>query len=60
MEKKLKKLFDYQKFEDNARLNKMISDTESRYGEELSEDSLSQIAAAGEMGLPPRSKDEDA
>ena len=49
MEKKLKKLFDYQRFEKNERLEKIIKETESRYGGELSDDDLSLVNAAGEI-----------
>ena len=48
MEKKLKKLFDYQRFEKNERLEKIIRETESRYAKELSDDDLSLVNAAGE------------
>ena len=49
MEKKLKKLFDYQRFEQNAKLEKLIQETESRYEKELSEEDLSLVSAAGEI-----------
>ena len=49
MEKKLKKLFDYQRFEQNAKLEKLIQETESRYAKELSEEDLSLVFAAGEI-----------
>ena len=49
MEKKLKKLFDYQRFEKNERLEKIIKKTESRYGGELSDDDLSLVNAVGEI-----------
>lgn len=51
MEKKLKKLFDYQRFEKNERLEKLIRETESRYAKELSDDDLSLVNAAGETGV---------
>ena len=35
MEKKLKKLFDYQRFSNNKELQKMINDTEERYPEKV-------------------------
>lgn len=47
MEKKLKALFDYQRFEKNERLGKIIKETESRYERELSDDDLSLVNAAG-------------
>ena len=49
MEKKLKKLFDYQRFEQNAKLEKLIQETENRYAKELSEEDLSLVSAAGEI-----------
>ena len=47
METKLKRLFDYQKFENNSRLAALIADTEARYGAELSEEGLGMVNAAG-------------
>ena len=49
MEKKLKMLFDYQRFEQNAKLEKLIRETENRYAKELSEEDLSLVSAAGEI-----------
>ena len=49
MEKKLERLFDYQRFEKNERLEKIIKETGSRYAKELSDDDLSLVNAAGEM-----------
>jgi len=43
----LKGLFDYQKFEGNARLAAMISDVESRYGVALDDSDLEFVNAAG-------------
>ncbi len=57
MERKLKHLFDYQKIQKNTRLAAMIADTESRYGNALSEDELAFVSAAGETEhpvFPPR------
>ncbi|MBR4169164.1 MAG: hypothetical protein IKR47_05505 [Lachnospiraceae bacterium] len=51
MENKLKQLFEYQKFEQNPELNKVIRETEMRYPEELSEDELEMVAAAGIPGV---------
>ncbi len=54
--KTLKNLFDFQKFNENPLLAELIADTEKRYSastastkvvEELSEDSLDMINAAG-------------
>ena len=49
MERKLKALFDYQKFEGNAELQQVINSVHSRYtaAQELSLDDLMQVAAAG-------------
>ena len=44
MEKKLKRLFDYQRFEKNEKLEKLIKQTEERYGTELSDELLSMTA----------------
>ncbi len=52
MEKKLKKLFDYQRFEKNEKLEKLIRETESRYAGELSDDDLTLVNAAGEFTMP--------
>ena len=54
MEEKLKKWFDLQQFEQNPRLMAMLEETEARYGQQLTDDDLSQVAAAGEpAGTPP-------
>ncbi len=47
MENRLKQLFEYQKFEQNPNLEKVIRETEMRYPEELSEDELEMVSAAG-------------
>lgn len=45
---RLRSLFDYQKFEQNNKLGKLIEETESRYGmKALSDDDLEFVAAAG-------------
>ena len=49
MENKLRKIFDYQRFEGNGRLEKLISETESRYANALSDDDLAFVNAAGEF-----------
>ena len=48
MDKKLKSLFDYQKFTGNKKLERLIIETESRYSKELSDDEMSIVSAAGE------------
>ena len=45
IEQKLKGLFDLQSFVGNARI---VQETNSRYGEELSDDMLGYVSAAGE------------
>ena len=47
IEQKLKKLFDFQKFEQNQKLSKMIDDAESE-GVLLTDEELSFVNAAGE------------
>ena len=47
-EKTLALLFDYQRFENDPRLEAMIDETENEYGAELSDDALAQVSAAGE------------
>ncbi len=48
MENKLKKMFDYQRFEKNARIENMINAAESRYAvRELSDEELFMVSAAG-------------
>ena len=45
MEKKLKSLFQYQKFEQNERLAALIAESEKNVA--LTDDDLSQVNAAG-------------
>ena len=47
MEKKLFNLFDFQKYEENERISKMIEETEQRFGTEINMDDLDQVTAAG-------------
>ena len=54
MEKKLKKLFDFQRFAKNEKLEKLIRETESRYAAELSDEDLSGVNAAGEIPMSGR------
>lgn len=49
MERKLKTLFDYQFFENNARLARLIGETESRCARKLSDEELGLVNAAGEL-----------
>ena len=53
-EKLLKGLFDLQRFEVCPALESLIRETESRYfGEELSDEALSRLSAAGDPAAPP-------
>ena len=49
MEKKLKILFDFQRFEHNERLEKLIHETEGRCTRKLSDEELGMVNAAGEL-----------
>lgn len=51
MENKIKALFEFQRFSGNKRLDAMINDTESRYRNEIADDELESVSAAG-SGLP--------
>lgn len=56
MDNRLKSLFEYQKFENNPRLAKLIAETEARYGRVLSEDELFYVNAAGVPDEPAPEK----
>ena len=49
MEKKLKLLFDFQRFEGNAKLAAVIEKAEACRAESLSDDDLEYVSAAGEI-----------
>lgn len=49
MEQKLKRLFDYQKFQRNSRLEAMLLEAEERYQSSLSDEDLELVSAAGEQ-----------
>lgn len=51
MEMKLQKLFDYQGFEDNPRLAKLIAQTEARCSNQLSDEDLCMVNAAGDINI---------
>jgi hypothetical protein len=54
MERKLRGLFDYQKFEGNTSLQSVINSVHSRYGtRELSFEDMEHISAAGLVHFPP-------
>lgn len=48
MDRKLKALFDYQKFMGNIKLERLIVETGNRYSRELRDDEMSIVSAAGE------------
>ena len=50
MKNNLKSLFDYQRFEKNEHLEKLIGESENRCAKELSDDDLTLVNAAGEAG----------
>ncbi len=53
MERKLKELFDYQKFEGNTALQNVINSVHSRYqARELSFEDMAQLSAAGVTRWP--------
>lgn len=59
METTLKKLFDYQRFEDNSRLKAICDSVEEKYAqmEELSDDDLYMVAAGrSDSGLARKKK----
>jgi hypothetical protein len=59
MERKLRGLFDYQKFEGNKSLQGVIDSVHSRYQtRELSFEDMEQISAAGLVCRPPKLDDE--
>ena len=60
MDKTLKALFDYQKFEGNADLKKVIDSVHSRYASrELSMDEMEQVSAAGTPYLTQKKEKEE-
>ena len=61
MQKTLKSLFDFQKFEGNPALQQVIDSVHARYAvRELSLDEMDWVAAAGTPDQKPGKKDEDA
>ncbi len=58
MEQRLKVLFDYQKFKNDARLAHLITACEERYEQALDDDALSVVSAAGDP-FANLSRDED-
>lgn len=58
-ERTLSMLFDYQKFENDPLLERLIHETESLYDGEISDDDLSQINAAGEIAPARKRQDSE-
>ena len=57
MERTLKRLFDYQKFDNNPELERLVDTVHSRYANrELSIDDVDQVFAAGVTGLLPKDR----
>lgn len=58
MERKLKGLFDYQKFDGNMKLQSVIDSVHSRYGmRELDMDEIGMVSAAGIPEIMKRAND---
>jgi len=51
MEKKLRSLFDFQRFQKNKRLEEVICQSQARYENALSDEQLDMVNAAGEIDL---------
>ena len=57
MENRLKKLFDFQKFEGNASLQQVIDDVHARYAaKELDMDDMEWVNAAGSYNDPEKKR----
>lgn len=56
-EKTLLALFDYQLFENEPSLRKLIDEVENEYGTEISDDDLSLVSAAGETMSAEKHRD---
>lgn len=60
MENKLKKLFDYQKFEQNSALQDVIDSVHARYAKrELDFDQMETVYAAGQPVTPGKKKEQE-
>lgn len=56
-EKTLSALFDYQLFENEPSLRKLIDEVENEYGTEISDDDLSLVSTAGETTSAEKHRD---
>ena len=54
MDAKLRQLFDFQRFQNNARLAAIIADTHARCGSALEDDQLEFVSAAGDAAAKQR------
>lgn len=59
MENKLKKLFDFQRFEQNSELSSLIAQTHARSSKALSDDDLDLVNAAGDIEVMNEKKNEE-
>ncbi len=60
MDKTLKRLFDFQKFEGNKELQSVIDSVHARYAvRELDLDEMDFVSAAGNPDLPAKNKDQE-
>lgn len=59
MEKKLKSLFEFQRFEKNSQLEALIADTHARSAQALSDDALDFVNAAGDVDAMSAEKKDD-
>lgn len=59
MEKKLKALFDFQRFQGNERLTKLIDAAKQSASAELNDEELALVAAAGESIWPNQGDKDD-
>lgn len=56
MDKKLKAIFDYQRFAGNDRLSRLIEESKNRFKYELTDDELWLVNAAGAQLQPEEEK----
>lgn len=60
MERKLRQLFDYQRFEGNRELQQVIDSVHAKYAaRELRLDEMEYVAAAGKPDLPKQPKKQE-
>ncbi len=59
MQNTLKNLFDFQKFQENSHLARVIAESEACYGKALDDDAMLFVNAAGEYSPLKHAKDGD-